>query len=302
MLSPFATLAARRTSSAGVPTLVTVHSMWDRLGPLPALVRIVLRLRGWPIVWSAVSDAAAQPLREMLGPEIAVAVLPNAVDPALWQPRQRLADPTETAVVLISVMRLTRIKRTIPLARMLGSVRAAVPDDVALRAVIVGEGPRRMALERFLARHRMTDWVELPGRLDRGTVRERLATADCFVAPAEGESFGIAALEARAVGLPVIASRRSGVGEFVRDGREGLLAGDDASMVRAITRLITDRDLREQIRGHNERVPIDHDWTTALLRTQRLYHRAAQAAGTVTPAASGAGHAEHERRADRVVG
>jgi glycosyltransferase involved in cell wall biosynthesis len=276
VFSPFATLAARHATRAGLPTLVTVHSMWNRLGPLPAAAGALLQLRRWPLQWSAVSDAAARPLREMLGPDIEVAVLPNAVDPAVWRPAVNPDDVAASASgpTILSVMRFTRTKRALPLARMLRRLRQVVPEDVGFRAVVAGDGPQRPAFERFVERNAMSDWVDLPGRLDQDGVRESLLRADCFVAPAELESFGIAALEARALGLPVVALARSGVGEFVRHGREGLLAADDRDLVASMARIVTDPPLREAIRSHNRDTPIAHDWSAALRRTDRLYARA----------------------------
>ncbi|MBI2246093.1 MAG: glycosyltransferase family 4 protein [Nocardioides sp.] len=290
VFSPFATLAARRAAASGLPTLVTVHSMWSRLGPLPGVARVLLQLRRWPVQWSAVSDAAARPLREMLGPELEVAVLPNAVAPAAWRPPSvadapadvgdRSQDPT-----LVSVMRFTRTKRALPLARMLLQVREALPERVALRAVVIGDGPQLPSFGRFLARHDMSGWVDLPGRLSQEAVCDQLARSDVFVAPATLESFGIAALEARAAGLPVVASARSGIGEFVREGRDGLLAADDRAMVRAMVRLVTDSTLREAIRAHNLHTPVSHDWPAASARTRVLYDQARAVARSRGPLA-----------------
>ena len=70
-----------------VPTLVTVHSLWSHLGRCPRSAARVAGLAGWPVQWSAVSEAAAAPVRRALGAGVQVLVLPNAVDPA------RLAGP-----------------------------------------------------------------------------------------------------------------------------------------------------------------------------------------------------------------
>ncbi len=64
-------------------------------------------------------------------------------------------------------MRLARRKRPIPLLRMLRQLRRDAPADLAFRVVIVGSGPERAAMERFLEVHRMARWVHLLGRLDR---------------------------------------------------------------------------------------------------------------------------------------
>lgn len=275
--SPFSTLAGRQVVRSGQPMLATIHSMWTRLGPLPVMARELLRLRGWPMAWSAVSDAAAAPLREMLGPEIPVAVLGNAIDVSAWRqgtPPGGAAGPRR----VVSVMRLTRTKRALPLLEMLREVRRELPADVPLEAVVVGDGPLRPTMERFLRRHDMDSWVRLPGTLDRAEIPALLATADLYVAPAELESFGIAALEARAAGLPVVASSIGGVGEFVRPEVEGLLGADDAELVAAMVRLLTDDALRSSIARHNTEVPPVHDWDLACAESLSLYDAAVEAA------------------------
>jgi glycosyltransferase involved in cell wall biosynthesis len=91
------------------------------------------------------------------------------------------------------------------------------------------------------------------------------------MAPARLESFGIAALEARCAGLPVVAMTAGGVGEFVSDGREGLLVRDDAEMARAISRLATDTLLRRRIRTHNATTTTSLDWPHTLAATLAHY-------------------------------
>jgi glycosyltransferase involved in cell wall biosynthesis len=282
VFSPFATVAARRASSLGVPTAVTVHSMWSGYGPVPAAAQALLRLDTWNLTWSAVSEPAAAPLRALLGPDVPVRVLPNAVDPEEWPPA---SSEQPHPLTVTSVMRMTRTKRTLPLARILREVRRDLPPDVPLRAMVVGAGPQRPALERYLRRHRMDDWVDLPGRLDHAGVRRELARSSVFLAPAELESFGIAALEARAAGLPVVASTHSGVTEFVTHGTEGLLGDSDHALARQVTRLLTDDVLRARISRHNATVPPRHDWAQARRQTHALYVEAAAArAGSTTAA------------------
>ena len=279
MFSPFATATAWRTSSLGLPTAVTVHSMWSRLGPLPAAACGLLRLRSWSISWSAVSQRAAEPLRAILGPAIPVRVLPNAVEPARWR---ELGGPDLSPDIptVISVMRMTHTKRTLPLARILHDVRRRVPADQPLRALVVGDGPQRPALARYLRRNRMDTWVEVPGRMDRSAVRRALIGSAVYLAPAELESFGIAALEARTVGLPVVASSHSGVGEFVTHGTEGLLGASDDALGAHVARLVTDGALRAAITHHNVAVPPRHDWIEACRRTEDLYFAATATATT----------------------
>ena len=100
------------------------------------------------------------------------------------------------------------------------------------------------------------------------------AGASAYLSTARLEAFGIAALEARTVGLPVVARRGTGVEDFVRDGIEGLLAADDAGLADALGRLATEPGLRARISAHNHDVPPPMDWDRVLEVTLDLYERA----------------------------
>jgi glycosyltransferase involved in cell wall biosynthesis len=97
------------------------------------------------------------------------------------------------------------------------------------------------------------------------------------VAPAPRESFGIAALEARAAGLPVVARAQSGVADFVADGTEGLLGHTLGDLARAVARLCTDAALRGSIAAHNRATPpAAGSWSSVLAGFDRAYAEALQ--------------------------
>jgi glycosyltransferase involved in cell wall biosynthesis len=108
----------------------------------------------------------------------------------------------------------------------------------------------------------------------RTSVRDRYATADVYISPARLESFGIAALEARTSGLPVVARSGSGVGEFVIDGVNGFLAEDDESMAAALARLASDDGLRDRMRAHNLDQAPAQDWPRVAELAEAEYLRA----------------------------
>ena len=95
---------------------------------------------------------------------------------------------------------------------MLDAARNRLDGEVPLRATVAGTGPALSMMQRYLRRHAMADVVRLVGRLDRGGVRTLLASADLFVNPTVRESFGIATLEARTAGVPVLARAGNGSG------------------------------------------------------------------------------------------
>ncbi|MFY9915566.1 MAG: glycosyltransferase family 4 protein [Nocardioidaceae bacterium] len=271
VISPLSMSTARQAAARRVPTVVTVHSLWSSLGPVPPMLESLLRLRTWPVVWSAVSTVAAAALQETLGGTATVVSVPNGVDPDEWQPQTQ---PSDTQLTIACVMRLARRKRPMPLLRMLRRLHQQVPDEIDFRVVIIGDGPARPAMERFLRAHRMDGWVILLGRLERPQILDVFRSSHVYVAPAEMESFGIAALEARCAGLPVVASSRGGVGEFVTHGIDGLLGSSDRDMVAAMHRLLTDPALRRSMALHNQAVSPTATWTAAVDGATRLYELA----------------------------
>jgi glycosyltransferase involved in cell wall biosynthesis len=110
--------------------------------------------------------------------------------------------------------------------------------------------------------------------LPAAEIRERYAGADLYVSPATLESFGIAALEARAAGLPVIAFAATGVADFIRDGHEGALVGSDAEMASAMAALVRSPDRRNRIRLHNSGTTPSQTWPSVTTLSEELYDRA----------------------------
>jgi glycosyltransferase involved in cell wall biosynthesis len=275
--SPLTFLAAHRAASLGVPTVATVHSLWARATPLFRIFDTFTKWSKWVVEWSAVSSTAAATLRGVLGEQAEVTVLPNGVTPDEW--RAKPTEPKPGELRLTAVMRLSRRKRPMPLAEILLAAHRRLPPESRLNVHIAGDGPERERLERFLRRHDMTEWVHLRGRLSRAEIRTTLAHSDVFVAPAVLESFGIAALEARCAGLPIIAMAGTGVADFVGHEREGWLVDSDSSMVDAIVRIATSPDTLARVSAHNREVAPSITWTAVLGVCDRLYEAAARRQG-----------------------
>ncbi|MEZ0075671.1 glycosyltransferase family 4 protein [Planotetraspora sp. GP83] len=272
-VSPFAWMGVRAAVRAGLPVVVTVHSMWDPVtrGVYRAL-QAAFEWRRWGLVATAVSEAAARPIRAVAGPRVPVQVVSNGLDVSAWRPT--VPAVRGEAVHVVAVGRLAPRKQPMRLLKLLEAARARVPRDVMMRATIVGDGPARTRMERHL-RARRLDWVSLPGRFSREQIKDLLASADVFVAPAPRESFGLAALEARSAGVPVVARAQSGVADFVRPGKEGLLGRTFDDLVAAVVRLTRDTELRLSIAEHNrETQPVKCSWPAVLEGFGRCYELA----------------------------
>lgn len=266
----FATIGA----AAGVPTAVTFHSLWRRY---TALYRASDHLLDWshlPVAWSAVSTAAAASIRRAARTDLHVDVVPNGIDLDRWSRHIRTPDPGHLRIV--SVMRLAPRKRPLALLRILHRVRAQLPPDVRVSAVVVGDGPRMSAARRFTSRHDMSGWVTFTGHLPRPDIEQHLANADVFVAPATLESFGIAALEAAATGLPVVGRTGTGLSDFVEHGVNGLLLPADSAVASALADLARSRVRLDPVPPGGLS---SLSWSAVLESTNRLYERAGASAG-----------------------
>lgn len=285
IVSPLAYGAAFDAQRRGIPSVVTTHCLWSYASPVFAALDRLAHWSEWNVVLSAVSDVAAAPLRRIVGTARPVRVLPNGIDRAAWvvEPERDRDRP----VTIVSVMRLAPRKRPLHLLKMIKRVHELVPT-AELRTVIIGDGPERSSLERYLRAQGLEDRVELVGRRSREEIRRQFARSDIFVAPANLESFGIAALEARCAGLPVVAKARTGIREFVEHGREGLLASSDRDMADQIARLVRDRELRLLIAKHNRETPAPLDWDDVVAMNLAAYREAIAGVAGAGPGGAGA--------------
>ncbi len=272
LVSAFAWPALRTAVLAGTPAIVSVHSVWADWSRAFSAVNALAGWRRWPVVWTAVSEVAAIPLRHALAGAAEVHVLPNGIDVDMWR-KPSVEDRNPDEVVVAGVARLAIRKRGQEFIQILADARAQLPARIQLRAVLVGDGPDRAKIEKSLSRREM-DWVDLVGWQTHDQIRDLFGRADIFVNPARLESFGIAALEARTSGLPVVAYAGSGVSEFITDGREGLLSRDDAGLAAAIARLAVDAELRARITKHNRSTEPPFGWPTVTASAEQRYAEA----------------------------
>jgi glycosyltransferase involved in cell wall biosynthesis len=276
IVSPLAFVSAHRAVQRRIPAVITTHCLWSYATPIFRLLDRRYRWSEWDAVFSAVSEVAAAPIRR-IAPHREVLILPNGIDNEAWQIEPLPRDPNQ--VVIVSVMRLAPRKRPLHLLKMFKRVRERVPADLDVRLLVIGEGPERKSMEKYLAAQGLSRSVELTGRLSREQIRDVFASADIFVAPANLESFGIAALEARCAGLPVVAKSRTGIREFVDHGQEGLLADSDADMVDQLVKLVLDRELRGKISTRNREIPSPVDWADVVQLNVAAYHKAREMLG-----------------------
>ena len=139
-----------------------------------------------------------------------------------------------------------------------------------MRVIVAGDGPDRATLER--AAVAAGGAIVVLGWQPRAVLRALYAESDLFVLPSAHESFGIAALEARAAGLPVVGRAATGLGDFVRDGVHGALAADAEDFVARVAALVRDPTLRARCAAASrDDVPADFDWPQVVARHEAAY-------------------------------
>lgn len=274
VVSPFASDLARVALGLGLPTAITWHCLMARSRPV---FRALGQARRWGqrgAALSAVSGLAASQVRSVVGPGVPVEVLPNGIDVSAWSPAGSARAVDDGVVRVVSAMRFAARKRPLAVLEIVRAARAVVPADLELRLDLFGDGPARGRLEAYAAKHQMSDWVTMPGRVTREQLREGYWRSDLYLTPARLEAFGIAALEARTAGLPVLARADTGVADFVADGVNGMLAEDDAALAAALATLVTDSGLRQRIAGQNCAVPPLQSWESVAALAELEYRRA----------------------------
>jgi glycosyltransferase involved in cell wall biosynthesis len=232
----------------GVPMLAQVHSL--------------AFATGWRQCWRyrlmsvgierfvCVSNAVRERVRKNIGLlECKMSVIHHGVDCNAFMKKENTLRRkeilgslgwTEGAFVIGDVSRMIPQKGHRMLLRAFSRLLPLYPDA---RLLLVGDGPERFACEGLASSLGIREQVAFLG--NQADVALWLSVMDIFVFPTMNEGFGINVLEAMAAGKPVISTRDSAIPEIITDGENGLLveSADEEGLMRAMTRLIKDREL-----------------------------------------------------------
>lgn len=202
-----------------------------------------------------------------------ITVLPNAT-PA--QPIRSAPQPSNEPVHITFLGQLCARKGLPELIRALG--RLANNRDWS--ATLAGDGDLEAAKAQ-IGREGIAERVEIPGWLHASARTNLLARSDILALPSHAENLPMVILEAFSHGVPVIATPVGAVAEVITDGHNGILVppGDDATLTRAIERLVVDANLRKSLGAaakdtHSERF----EFEKYICRLADLWRRACASA------------------------
>ncbi len=194
----------------------------------------------------------------------AVEVIPNFINANEYARRENRALRRELASngekLLIHVSNFRPVKRINDCIHAFAKVK----DQVSSRLVMCGDGPEREGAESLARDYGIAGDVLFVGQVPN--IADYLSVADLLLLPSETESFGLAALEAMACEVPVIATRVGGLPEVVRDGETGFLVGvgDARVMAERAVEILSD-DQRQQEMGSRGRA-----WAVERFNTERV--------------------------------
>lgn len=173
----------------------------------------------------------------------------------------------EGEFVLCHVSNFRKVKRVEDVLKVFQKVNEVKPSLLLL----VGDGPERYHLEEMCRELNLCDRVKFLGKV-RDT-QHVLEIADVFVLPSETESFGLAALEAMAVGVPVISSNTGGIPEVNVHGVTGYLSnvGDVDDMAQNTLKIFKDAETLNTFRQNAQTRAREFDLDSIVMKYEEVY-------------------------------
>lgn len=268
-------LALHASRKLGIPTVATLHlgSLESLSGWKSATARlheatIGRHVLGLSDAIIAVSRAVAEHVTRLAEDRTPVFIIQNGVDRQRFRPGHAMS---RNGVRGIFVGRLIANKGP---QFLLAALKNPLSRPPGLKLDIVGDGPMRQDLERFVARRGLQTTVNFLGL--RRDVPELLQRSDFFVRPSLLEGMPLTALEAMASGLPVVMSDVGGTREVVIDGVTGYLIepGVVSSLQRALAKITSDPSLRLRM-GEAGRVQVasHFSWEIATTKTVDVFEQ-----------------------------
>ena len=221
---------------------------------------------------TAVSESLKADTYRELGHSRDIRVIPNFVDGASTYRSDRgdlrasFAPAGEKLVIHVSNFR--PVKRVTAAVEVFRQIHEKVPS----RLLMVGDGPDLAEAAEQAKAAGLGDAVRFLG--DQEQVVRLLSVSDLFLMPSAQESFGLAALEAMACEVPVVASAVGGVPELVEDGVTGILCPPDdlTAMANASIRLLTDDKLHQRMAQASRKRAVERFADTKIIPLYEAYY------------------------------
>ena len=241
-----------RSQGIEIPFVTTLHGTDITLvGKDPSFEPVITFCINQSDAVTAVSQSLKDDTYSHFNTEREINVIPNFIDSKEelgemdFSKRRRYAKDEERILCHISNFR--KVKRVEDVLRMFALVNEKIPSKL----IFAGDGPERNNLERLVRELNLCGRVIFVGKVS--DTSHVLEISDLFILPSETESFGLAALEAMAVGVPVISSNTGGIPEVNVQGETGYLSnvGDVEDMAKNAIHLLQNETMFQEFRQNS---------------------------------------------------
>jgi N-acetyl-alpha-D-glucosaminyl L-malate synthase BshA len=228
-----------KSHGINIPFVTTLHGTDITLvGRDPSFEPVITFCINESDAVTAVSESLKAATYEHFNIKRNIHVISNFVVPetekSVFSEHMRLKYASDGERIVCHISNFRKVKRVDDVVRVFALLNKAIPSKL----ILVGDGPERYLCERLCREFNLCDKVIFLGKV-RDTTHV-LEIADVFLLPSETESFGLAALEAMAVGVPVISSNTGGIPEVNIHGYSGYLSnvGDVEDMAKNMIHLL----------------------------------------------------------------
>ena len=198
---------------------------------------------------TCVSKSLMEDTRQFFGIDREIKVIPNFIDidkySALHNTCEKnvIAQGDEKIIVHISNFR--PLKRIIDVIKIFEKINSKINSKL----IMVGDGPEKKKAKDYLRKNNLKNRVIFVGKTNE--VDQILCSSDLFLLPSEKESFGLAALEAMALKVPVVSTNTGGLPELNINGNSGYTSdiGDIDSMASNAIKILSDKSLKKKYRS-----------------------------------------------------
>ncbi len=198
---------------------------------------------------TCVSKSLMEDTRQFFGIEREIKVIPNFIDidkyKAMYNARDKNVIAQGDEKIIVHVSNFRPLKRIIDVIKIFEKINSKINSKL----IMVGDGPEKKKAKDYLRKNNLKNRVIFVGKTNE--VDKILCSSDLFLLPSEKESFGLAALEAMALRVPVVSSNTGGLPELNINGNSGYTSdiGDIESMASNAIRILSDKLLNKKYRS-----------------------------------------------------
>ena len=223
---------------------------------------------------TCVSKSLMEDTREFFGIKREIKVIPNFIDIDKYAKKHNLCQGNMLAQddekIIVHVSNFRPLKRIIDVLKIFEKINQKINSKL----IMVGDGPDKKKAKDFLRKNNLKNKVIFLGKTSE--VDEILCSSDLFLLPSEKESFGLAALEAMALKVPVISTNTGGLKDLNINGNSGYTSdiGDIDSMAKNAIKILSDDSIKKKYRIQAFENAKKYDIKTVIPLYEKIYDQA----------------------------